>query len=169
MRKDLPQSELRTDTGMDEFSMTSPAIPTAVAEVLAQHAEHIRTRLVQVRDLIYVVAAETEGVGPLTETLKWGEPASLTQASRAGTTIRLGVAKSAPERCAVFFNCRTTLIETFRIHFADDFTFEGNRAILIPASGDLPREPLALCLQAALTYHRRAAMLPRTWPKTSTN
>ncbi|WP_457579793.1 DUF1801 domain-containing protein [Ensifer canadensis] len=142
--------------------MTSPPVPSAVAEVLGQHAEHIRTRLLEIRDLIHVVAAETEGVGSLMETLKWGEPAYLTQASRAGTTIRLGVAKSAPERCAVFFNCKTTLIETFRIHFAEDFTFEGNRALLIPATGDLPREPLALCLRAALTYHRRRTILPRT-------
>ncbi|KQY72790.1 MULTISPECIES: DUF1801 domain-containing protein [unclassified Ensifer] len=142
--------------------MTTPPVPSAVAEVLAQHAAAIRARLLQVRDLIYMVAAETEGVGPLTETLKWGEPAYLTQASKNGTTIRLGVAESAPERCAVFFNCRTTLVETFRIHFADDFTFEGNRALLIPTTGDLPKGPLALCLRAALTYHRRATILPTT-------
>ncbi|MBM3094655.1 DUF1801 domain-containing protein [Ensifer canadensis] len=153
MRKDLPQRELRTYPGADGRTVTSPPVPRDVAEVLARHAEPIQARLLQVRDLIYALAGETDGVGPLTETLKWGEPAYLTEASGSGTTIRLGVAKSAPERCAVFFNCRTTLVETFGIHFADDFTFEGNRALLIPAIGDLPREPLALCLRAALTYH----------------
>lgn len=137
--------------------MTSPAIPPAVAAVLAQHAKATRSRLLQVRDLIYLVAAETEGVGPLTETLKWGEPAYLTETSKSGTTIRLGVAKSAPGRCAVFFNCKTTLVEAFRVHFGNSLVFEGNRTLLIPTKGDLPIEPLALCLRAALTYHRRAA------------
>lgn len=135
--------------------MTSPPVPAAVAAVLAQHTEPTRTRLLQVRDLVYVVAAETEGVGPLTETLKWGEPAYLTEASRSGTTIRLGVVKSAPGRCAVFFNCKTTLVETFRAHFANSLVFEGNRALLIPITGDLPTEALSLCLRAALTYHHR--------------
>ncbi|WP_426125807.1 DUF1801 domain-containing protein [Pararhizobium sp. PWRC1-1] len=137
--------------------MTSQPVPEAVAEALERYPEPIRLRLLQIRDLILVVAAETQGVGPLTETLKWGEPAYLTEASRSGTTLRLGVSKSAPDHCAVFVSCQTTLIQTFRAHFADDFAFEGQRALLIPATGLLPREPLALCLGAALTYHRQKA------------
>jgi hypothetical protein len=138
-----------------ERVMTSHLVPAVVAEALGRYPEPIRMRLLQVRDLIFAVAAETEGVGPLTETLKWGEPAYLTEASRSGTTIRLGVSKSAPGHCAVFVNCKTTLIETFRAHFADDFAFEGQRALLIPATDHLHRAPLALCLRAALTYHRQ--------------
>jgi hypothetical protein len=41
------------------------------------------------------------------------------------------------------------------MQFEGVFGFEGNRAILIPAGEPLPRAPLAFCLQAALTYHRR--------------
>lgn len=133
--------------------MTSLPVPEAVAQAMSQFPEPVRLRLLQVRELIFTVAAETEGVGPLTETLKWGEPAYLTEASRSGTTIRLGVSKLAPDQCAVFVNCKTTLIDTFRAHFADDFGFEGQRALLLPVAGDLRREPLALCLRAALTYH----------------
>ena len=40
-------------------------------------------------------------------------------------------------------------------HFDDVFTFDGNRALILPAKGPLPRVPLTLCLRAALTYHRR--------------
>lgn len=137
--------------------MTSLPVPEAIAGALGQYPEPIRRRLLQVRDLIFAVATETEGVGPLTETLKWGEPAYLTEASRSGTTIRLGVSKTAPDQCAVFVNCQTTLIDTFRAHFTKDFAFEGQRALLIPATGTLRREPLALCLRAALTYHRQKA------------
>jgi hypothetical protein len=137
--------------------MTSLPVPPAIAAALGRHPEPVRLRLLQVRDLILSVAAETDGIGPLTETLKWGEPAYLTETSKSGTTIRLGVSKSAPDQCAVFVNCQTMLIDTFRTLFANDFTFEGNRALIIPATDDFPREPLALCLRAALTYHRQKA------------
>lgn len=137
--------------------MTNLPVPAAIAEALGHHPEPVRLQLLEVRDLVFAVAAETEGVGPLTETLKWGEPAYLTETSKSGTTIRLGVSKSAPDQCAVFVNCQTTLIDTFRTLFANDFTFEGNRALIIPATGDFPREALALCLRAALTYHRQKA------------
>ena len=135
--------------------MTSPPVPGPVAEALSRYPERVQTRLLEIRALVFAVAAETEAIGPLTETLKWGEPAYLTEASKSGTTIRLGTTKSAPEDCAVLFNCKTTLVEMFRTHFSDAFAFEGNRALIVPASGALPREPLKLGLHAALTYHRR--------------
>ncbi|WP_371826586.1 DUF1801 domain-containing protein [Ensifer sp. PDNC004] len=111
----------------------------------------------EIREIVFSVAAETQDIGALTETLKWGEPAYLTEARKSGSTIRLGTTKSAPDKCAVLFNCKTTLVETFRAHFADDFAFEGNRALIVPATGALSREPLMLCLRAALTYHRSKA------------
>ena len=135
--------------------MTNHPVPSMIAEALGRYPEPIRLRLLLVRDLIFAVATETDGIGPLSETLKWGEPAYLTEASKSGTTIRLGVSRSAPDRCAVFVNCQTSLIAGFRTHFAADFAFEGNRALIIPAADDLPREPLVLCIQAALTYHRQ--------------
>ncbi len=135
--------------------MTSQPMPAPVAEVFTRFPEPVRQRLLEIRDLIFTVADETEGVGPLTETLKWGEPAYLTEKSGSGKTIRLGISKAAPKDCAVLVNCKTTLIATFRAHFADDFAFEGQRALIVPANGDLRREPLALCLRAALTYHRQ--------------
>lgn len=135
--------------------MNSPPVPGPVAEALARHPEPVRTRLLELRELVFAAAAESEGVGPLTEMLKWGQPAYLTEASGSGTTIRLGVTKSVPEECAVLFNCKTTLVQSFRSHFADVFAFEGNRALVVPTAGALPREPLMLCLCAALTYHRR--------------
>ncbi len=106
------------------------------------------------RRLIFETAAATEGVGAITETLKWGEPAYLTAASKSGTTIRIGWKKAAPERCALYFNCRTSLVEDFRARFPEPFTFEGNRAVLFDAAAPLPRDALTACIKAALTYHR---------------
>lgn len=137
------------------LDMLPPAIPKQIAAGFAHHPAPVRKRLLQIRKLIFAVAAETDGVGVLTETLKWGEPAYLTAASGSGTTIRLGATKSAPDRCAVFVNCQTSLIDGFRAQFGDLFGYEGSRALLTPATGPLPAVPLSLCLRAALTWHRR--------------
>jgi hypothetical protein len=133
----------------------APPMPADVAAAFAAFPERIRIRLLEARALIFKTAAGIEGVGPLTETLKWGEPAYLTEATRAGSTIRLGWLRSSKRDCAVLFNCRTTLIDDFRNQFPDVFTFEKNRAIVLDPSEPLPEIPLSACLALALTYHRR--------------
>jgi hypothetical protein len=130
-------------------------MPADVAAAFAGFPERVRARLLEVRDLIFETAAAIEGVGPLTETLKWGEPAYLTEATGSGSTIRLGRVRSSERECAVLFNCRTTLVDDFRERFPEVFAFEKNRALLLDASKPLPRPPLSTCLGMALTYHRR--------------
>jgi hypothetical protein len=131
-------------------------LPADVAAAFAAFAEPVRGRLLEVRRLIFATAAATDGVGTLTETLKWGEPAYLTEATGSGTTIRLGRPKAREGVGAVLFNCRTTLVETFRTLLPHAFPYQGNRAILLDPSAPLPAEPLAICLAMALTYHRKA-------------
>ncbi len=133
----------------------TPAMPEAVAAAFATYPDTVRQRLLDIRALIFRTAPTLDGVGPLEETLKWGEPAYLTTASKSGTTIRLGWPKSSPQHCAVYVNCQTSLIEQFRTQFSDVFTFEGNRALWLDPEAPLPETPLSLCLAAALTYHRR--------------
>jgi len=70
-------------------------------------------------------------------------------------TIRLGWLRSSEQDCAVLFNCRTTLVQTFRTRFPDVLVFEKNRAILLSASEPLPERPPSYCLGMALTYHSR--------------
>ena len=74
------------------------------------------------RELIFATAAATPGVGALEETLKWGEPAYLTSATRSGSTIRLAWKPARPEQYAMFFNCQTTLVDTFRTLFPPSST-----------------------------------------------
>jgi Domain of unknown function (DU1801) len=130
-------------------------MPADVAAAFSAFPAGVRARLLDVRDLIFETAAAIEGVGPLTETLKWGEPAYLTQATGSGSTIRLGWFRSSERTCAVLFNCRTTLVDDFRERFPDVFAHEKNRAILLDAREPLPKAPLSTCLGLALTYHRR--------------
>ena len=126
----------------------------AVAQVFAGYPPAPRRKLLALRQLILDTAAATPGVGEIEETLKWGEPAYVTRQSKSGSTLRIAWKKSAPTRYALYFNCQTMLIETFRSLFPNDFRFEGNRALVFDETDPLPREALVFCIAAALTYHR---------------
>jgi hypothetical protein len=125
-----------------------------VASVFAAYPLGIRRRMLALRQLIFETAARTEGVGEIVETLKWGEPAYLTL-NKTGTTLRLGWKPRDPARYALYVNCQTDLVARFRDMFAPHLTFEGNRAIIFDVDETVPTEQVAICVAAALTYHRR--------------
>lgn len=127
---------------------------SSVEKVFATYPAEIRRQLLALRTLIFKVAASTDGVGLLEETLKWNEPAYITSITKSGSTIRLGWKKSQPTQYAIYFNCQTNLIESFRTLFPNNFKFEGNRAMVFSADEILPAEELSFCIAAALTYHR---------------
>lgn len=64
-----------------------PEMSIEVRRRFDDYPQSVRPVMLRLRDLIYEVARATEGVGDLTETLKWGEPAYLTEKSKSGTTI----------------------------------------------------------------------------------
>ena len=118
-------------------------MPSDVAAVIGQYP----TRLLQVRDLIFDLADKLD-VGPLTETLKWGEPAYLTETTKAGSTVRLALKDGQP---AVFFVCNSGLVEVFRADFPE-LSYLGRRGILLDERAD--DGLLELCISRALTFHR---------------
>ena len=126
-----------------------------VAQIFRQYPPELRRRLMLLRRLIFDTAARTPGVGEIEETLKWGEPAYLTSATGAGSTIRIDRKKANDRQYAMYFHCRTGLVDMFRALFPGRFTFEGNRAIVFEADEDVPVRELQLCIEASLTYHLR--------------
>lgn len=128
--------------------MTAPPIPKPVATAFDALPKEARERLLKVRGRLFALAEQT-GTGPLTETLKWGQPAYLTEATKAGSTVRLGASAG---QAAVFLNCNTTLVDSMRSDFPDAFTYQGNRALLIENMEQT--DVLDVCLGRALTYHR---------------
>jgi hypothetical protein len=126
-----------------------------VRSVFARYPDGLRRRLMELRQLIIDTAMQTDGVGAITETLKWNEPAYLPKKSNVGTTIRINVLKGSPTRYAMFVHCQTTLIDIYRQHYSDELEFEGNRAVIFDIDHVLPREPLKHCIALALTYHMR--------------
>lgn len=134
-------------------------MPKSVAAVFATYPPAIRRRLLELRDVIFETAASVDDVGDLTETLKWGEPAYLPVKTRIGSTIRLGWKASVPNQYALYFNCNTTLVDSFRTYFPE-LHYGGNRAVLLEQDGPASLSALAHCIELTLTYHvrkRRAA------------
>lgn len=91
---------------------------------------------------------------PVDRNTQMGRTGLSHHSQQSGTTIRLGVAKSVPDDCALFFNCKTSLVQQFREQFTGHFLFEGTRALIISAQSDLPVTELSFCIHAALTYHK---------------
>ena len=126
-----------------------PPMPAPVAAAFARFPEAQRPRLEAARALIFSVAAGTEGVGPLTETLKWGEPAYLDETRRAGTTLRLGLSRGS---AALLVHCRTTLMDDLRARFPGVET-HGERAAPLPDGP--PGAAHAALIRMALEYRRK--------------
>ncbi|NND70559.1 MAG: DUF1801 domain-containing protein [Rhodothermales bacterium] len=119
----------------------------------ASYPPTLRKRLFALRRLIIDTAATTEGVGPIEEALRWGEPSYLTTQTKSGSTIRIGIVKGADDMYAIFFNCNTTLVETFRQIYPDLFNFSGNRAIHFHVDDTVPEDELRHCIALAQCYH----------------
>jgi hypothetical protein len=126
-----------------------------VKAVFDAYPAGLRTDLLALRQLIFDTARETQGVGPLVETLKWGQPSYLPSRPRVGTTIRIDGLRSRPGAYAMFLHCTTTLVADLRELYADDLTFEGNRALVLAQGARLPRAALRHAIGMALTYHAR--------------
>ena len=104
------------------------------------------------RQLILDTASEIEGIDNLEETLRWGEPSYIT---KKGSTIRIDWKESNPEQYAMYFHCKTKLVDTFKELYRDKMKFEGNRAIIFNEHEQIPVEELKHCILLSLTYHSR--------------
>jgi hypothetical protein len=128
-------------------------LPNNVKAVFASYDSKLRDRLLICRDLVFQVAAAHELIGPVTETLKWGQPSYLTEATGAGTSLRLG--KDGSSKPAVFVHCATDLIDQFRTFYPDTFSYQGKRALIIEGEIAAAEDELRHCIGLTLTYKLR--------------
>ena len=122
-----------------------------VIKLINSYPPLICEKLLFLRQLIFEVAKETDEINKLEETLKWGEPSYLT---KNGSTIRIDWKQTKPVQYAMYFHCKTSLIETFKEVYSDTFKFEGNRAIIFNKDDVLPVSELKHCVLLSLTYHQ---------------
>ena len=122
-----------------------------VARVFDGYPAPMRRKMMRLRQLVLDTALETEGVDELEETLKWGEPSYLT---KCGRTVRIDWRERAPDKYAMYFNCNTSLVDTFKELYGDVLAFEGKRAIVLGETDELPVDELKHCISLALRNHR---------------
>lgn len=124
-----------------------------VAAVFESYPSTIKRKLLFLRQLIFKVASETEGVGVLEETLKWGQPSYLTTESKSGSLIRIDRDKAGAGQYAMYFHCQTTLVDSFKERYRGKFEFGGNRSIIFAQDAKIPIKELSHCISMALTYY----------------
>lgn len=130
-----------------------PFASAAVEAAFAAFPKRQRSALLRLRREIFACADATDGVGPIEETLKWGQPAYVPLQSRSGTTLRLGVPRTGG--IALWVPCQTTVISDARAVFPTEFDYEGNRGVHFPETGPEHMGPVRALIAAALTYHAR--------------
>ncbi|MEQ9300024.1 MAG: DUF1801 domain-containing protein [Cyclobacteriaceae bacterium] len=123
----------------------------SVATVFDQYPDHIKRIMEQLRKLVIETAESVEGIDKVVESLKWGEPS---YRSNHGSTIRMDWKPKNPDYCALYFQCTTSLVSTYRVVFGEELKFEGKRAILLDVKEALPEQILKQCLTMAINYHR---------------
>ena len=133
--------------------MKTPPLPEEIQSAMQHYEPTSRTTLLKVRALVFEAANENPSIGPITETLKWGQPSYLTENTKSGSTVRLGET-GGDKHPAIFVNCKTTLIAQFKEHYGDQFDYIGVRALVLTDVGKMSAE-IKHCLAMILTYHSR--------------
>ncbi len=132
---------------MGKFKLTTNP---KVEKVFANYPDFVRDKMHRLRELVIETAEETEGVSNLEETLKWGEPSFVT---KNGSTLRMDWKEKTPNQYAMYFQCTSRLVDTFRLVFDHKFQYEGKRAIVFQLNQKVPEVELKECIKASLIYH----------------
>ena len=121
-----------------------------VNAIFENYPDTVRDKMQYLRELVLETAEEMPEVSVLEETLKWSEPSFVT---KNGSTLRMDYKEKTPDQYAMYFQCTSRLVDTFRLVLGQTFTYEGNRAIVFPLDQKIPEAELKACIKACLRYH----------------
>lgn len=136
--------------------MGQAKVAEPVKTVFDSYSESVQDQLMQLRSLIFEVAADDDRIGPIEETLKWGQPSYLPSATKSGTTIRIDANAKTAGNCALYVHCGTDLVSRWRELYDELLEFEGNRAVIFETGKPIPIEAVKHIIAMALTYHLRS-------------
>ncbi len=100
-----------------------------VEAIFANYPKFVRQQMQHLRELVIATAEETEEVTVLEETLKWGEPSFVT---RNGSTLRMDWKEKTPDQYAMYFQCTSRLVDTFRLVFWSQISIRGKTSHHFP-------------------------------------
>jgi hypothetical protein len=122
-----------------------------VQSKFASYPNHVKPKMEKLRKIVLQAAEELPEITKVEETLKWGEPSYKT---KYGSTIRMDWKEKSPAQYAIYFQCTSQLVPTFKAVFKDTFQYEGTRAIVFDLNDKLPEDALKSCFKAGLLYHK---------------
>lgn len=132
-----------------------------VAEKYKTYPEHLISKILIIRRLIFDISKQYSEIGSFEEILKWNEP-SYTPLSKSGTTLRIDWKKNNPNFIGLFVNCKTSLIDIIRRSIDDDtLIYKGKRAIYFPIDTDLPIETISKIIFIVFTYYNKESNFER--------
>ena len=133
------------------FPPGQPPVPAAVQAVYDACPAPVRLGLLQLRGLILAQAARMPLIGPVTEELRWGQPAFLTLQSGAACSLRIGPVKGPG--FGLFVHCQTGLIAAFADGAGAGLRFGGTRAVLFAPDDGIDPAQVSVLIGWALSYH----------------
>lgn len=120
-------------------------------QVFDNYPKEVQAQMQLLRTLVLEVAENIQGLEKLEETLKWGEPAYVT---KHGSTLRMDWKAKNPDQYAMYFQCTSQLVPTFRFLYPEKLKFEGNRAVVFDLKEEIPEKEVKHCISMALQYHK---------------
>lgn len=102
---------------------------------------------------LFHASAKALDVGPLDETLKWGQAAWRPKAPRIGVTLRLHWRMDDPDRIGVFMDCKTDLAARMQTLYPGLPANDGRRHIAVDLNAPLPDAALSHLAEMAFGYH----------------
>ena len=109
--------------------INAPPLPAKIAAAWVDFLPKERALAEALRTEIFEVAADTPGVGRLTEALRWGQAAYLTEETGAGTTLRLARPKAGG--VGLYVHCQSQVIAHVRLVHDEGLTWDGTRGLLL--------------------------------------
>ena len=110
-------------------------------------------RLLTMRALFFEVA-EAADIGPLEESLKWGQPAWRPKRARTGSTLRLNWTSHTPDELSAFVDCKTDLAAQMLTRFPESCGNDGRRCLTFPMDDTLNKDAVWTLAWLTFTYHR---------------
>ncbi len=119
-----------------------------IAAVFEGFDPDTRQQALHLRKLIFATAKHLV-IGPVSETLKWGQPSYVPGTPKTGTAVRLGLPKAGG--IGMYVHCQTNILNSFIDTLPRSVGVDGNRGILF---GDKVDDAVATAMvRAAFTYY----------------
>lgn len=123
-----------------------------IEEIFNAYPKEVKEKLLSIREMIFEVSMQTKAIWSIEETLKWWEPSYV---SKIWCTVRIDKVHWSDTDFSVFFNCKTTLISTFKEIFWNQFNYSWNRALIFNINDTIDTDNLKHCIYLSLTYFQK--------------